>query len=249
MMQTRKSVNRYCLLGTATNTTRGKFGGHRGVVVPSRPPRARPTNSMEISHTGQCNFTANAVGRSGFRECRPRKQIFKFSRISRVGDASRVPSARSRARPSTSPRPTPGPRSSRLARTTRRRGERSPSTRPNGSRRSSHQPCTSSRASPRARPAEQRTAGRVPCSRRSSTSTSSSRTRCSRRSWRAQMLTDMPRWARRHPPRLSCGSKMATSLGESHEGPLVGGDQEVPWGAVRPRRGEEHAHVYQRHVV
>ena len=42
------------------------------------------------------------------------------------------------------------------------------------------------------------------------------------------MLTYMPRWARRPPPRLSRGSKVATRLGESLEGPLVGGDQEVP---------------------
>ena len=52
------------------------------------------------------------------------------------------------------------------------------------------------------------------------------------------------------PPRgYPAGRRVATSLGESLEGPLVGGDQEVPWGAVRPRRGEEHAHVHQRHVV
>ena len=34
------------------------------------------------------------------------------------------------------------------------------------------------------------------------------------------------------PPWLSCGSKMATSLGESLEGPHVGGDQEVPLGVL-----------------
>ena len=62
-----------------------------------------------------------------------------------------VPVKRGRGRPPGSrnkPKTNPSPRSSRLARTTRRRGERSPSTRPDGSRRSSRQPCTSSRASP-----------------------------------------------------------------------------------------------------
>lgn len=54
------------------------------------------------------------------------------------------------------------------------------------------------------------------------------------------------RYAGQRPPlpRLSCGSKVGTRLGESLKGTLIGGDREVPQGTARPRRREEHAHAH-----
>ena len=54
------------------------------------------------------------------------------------------------------------------------------------------------------------------------------------------------RYAGQRPPlpRLSCGSRVGTRLGESLKGTLIGGDREVPRGTARPRRREEHAHIH-----